>query len=105
MKFLLESLADLNEQFKQLGGPGLLLFRGDPVTIFRKLWQELCINKICYEQDCEPIWNERDEGVEMLCRELGIQVVEKISHTLWNPKEVIKTNGGKFAIFLYYMSF
>ena len=105
MKFLLESLADLNEQFKQLGGPGLLLFRGDPVTILRKLWQELCINKICYEQDCEHIWNERDEGVEMLCRELGIQVVEKISHTLWNPKEVIKTNGGKFAIFLYYMSF
>ena len=105
MKFLLESLTDLNEQFKQLGGPGLLLFRGDPVTIFRKLWQELCINKICYEQDCEHIWNERDEGVEMLCRELGIQVVEKISHTLWNPKEVIKTNGGNFAKIFYFMSF
>lgn len=94
MRFLLESLADLNEQFKKLGGPGLLLFRGDPLIIFKKLFEELHINKICYEQDCEPIWNDRDENVEMLCRELGINHVEKISHTLWNPKDVIHTNGG-----------
>lgn len=25
---------------------------------------------------------------------MGIECVEHISHTLWNPHEVIKTNGG-----------
>lgn len=95
MKFLLESLADLDDQFKKLGGHGLLLMRGNPVEIFRKMWKEFGITKICFEHDCEPIWNERDDNVKMMCQELGIQVVEKVSHTLWNPMDVIRTNGGK----------
>lgn len=95
MKFLLESLEDLDEQFKNFGGR-LLIFRGDSVEIFRKLWQEIGINKICFEEDCEPIWHERDGRVENLCRELGIEVVKRISHTLWNPKDVIRTNGGTY---------
>lgn len=98
MKFLLESLADLDEQFKKLGGHGLLLLRGDPVKIFRKMWQELGITKICFEYDCEPIWNERDDSVKIMCREHGIEVVEKVSHTLWNPIDVIRTNGGKILL-------
>ncbi len=96
MKFLLEALADLDEQFKQLGGNGLLIFRGNPVEIFRKLWEELKITKICFEYDCEPIWNKRDDNVKILCNELGIEVFEKVSHTLWNPLDIISTNGGNF---------
>jgi cryptochrome len=94
MKFLIESLADLDEQFKEFGGPGLFIFRGDPVKIFRKMKEELGITKICYEQDCEPIWKERDERVENLCREFGIKTDEKISHTLWDPMRIIQVNGG-----------
>ena len=102
MKFLIESLADLDEQFKHLGGPGLLLFHGKPTTIFKRLHEELGINKICYEQDCEPIWNERDRAVEKMCQELGIQTVEKISHTLWDPMDIINVNGG-YAPLTYQM--
>jgi hypothetical protein len=96
MKFLIESLTDLDAKFKHLGGPGLLIFRGDPVEIFSKLSQKLGINKLCFEQDCEPIWSERDQRVAKMCSELDIMMVEKISHTLWNPAEVIKVNGGMY---------
>lgn len=102
MKFLIESLADLDKQFRQHGGPGLFMFRGNPTKIFRKLIEELDINKICYEQDCEPIWRKRDSAVERMCKELGVQTVEKVSHTLWNPMDVIKANGG-FAPLTYEM--
>lgn len=102
MKFLLESLSDLDEQFKKLGGQGLLLFKGDPVQIFKKLWQELGITKICCEHDCEPIWNERDDKVKELCAELGIEMIEKVSHTLWNPMDVIRTNGGTNLLMLLF---
>lgn len=90
----MESLADLNEQFIQHGGNGLLIFRGNPTDIFRKLINELQINRICYEQECEPIWRERDEKIEELCDELGVERIECISHTLWDPKIIIETNGG-----------
>lgn len=102
MKFLIECLADLDEQFKLSGGPGLLMFQGKPTTVFRRLHEELGINKICYEQDCEPIWNDRDKAFEKMCAELGIQTVEKISHTLWDPKDVININGG-YAPLTYQM--
>ncbi|XP_068240189.1 cryptochrome-1-like [Palaemon carinicauda] len=44
--------------------------------------------------DCEAIWNNRDNAVRHLCEELGIELVECISHTLWDPSSVIKANGG-----------
>lgn len=94
MKFLIESLDDLDQQLKLHGGPGLFIFRGSPTTVFKRLSEVLGINKICYEQDCEPIWNKRDKKVEAMCRELNIETVEKVSHTLWDPMDVINTNGG-----------
>uniref|UniRef100_T1PEJ3 Cryptochrome-1 n=1 Tax=Musca domestica TaxID=7370 RepID=T1PEJ3_MUSDO len=96
-KFLLDSLKDLDDQFRAIsGGNGgrLYLFQGNPVQIFRSLHEKFRINKLCFEQDCEPIWNERDNSVKALCHDLGIEAVEKISHTLWDPQTVIDTNGG-----------
>lgn len=93
MKFLIEALQDLDNKFRKLGGQ-LYLFRGNPVTIFRRLWEEFGIRKICFEQDCEPIWQSRDEKVFRLCREIGVECVEKVSHTLWDPNEIIEANGG-----------
>lgn len=102
MRFLIESLADLDSQFKHLGGPGLFIFCGQPAVIFRRMNKELGINKICYEQDCEPIWQKRDFDVQNTCRELGVQAIEKVSHTLWNPKDIIRVNGG-YAPLTYQM--
>jgi cryptochrome len=94
MKFLLESIKDLDEQLKNLVGSGLWLLSGNPSEIIQKLHEKLGINKLCFEQDCEPIWKERDENVEKTCRKLGISVVEKVSHTLYDPIDVINANGG-----------
>nr|CAD7414479.1 unnamed protein product [Timema cristinae] len=45
-------------------------------------------------KDPEPIWHARDTSVKQFCEERGIQWVEKVSHTLWDPHQVVKTNGG-----------
>lgn len=49
-RFLLESLEDLDKQFQKHGGR-LYVFRGDPVDIFKKLFQVGLVNsnmcKIC----------------------------------------------------------
>lgn len=93
MKFLLESLADLDYQLRSVGGQ-LYIFRGSATFVFRRLWEELGITNISYEQDCEPIWKARDSAVESLCNELNIGLHEKISHTLWDPREIIAKNNG-----------
>lgn len=93
MQFLLESLHDLNRQFHNFGGQ-LYVFQDKPVNVFRHLWTQYNISSIHFEQDCEPIWRARDMAVIKYCTEVGITVSESVSHTLWNPYEVIKANGG-----------
>uniref|UniRef100_A0A1I8PPM0 Cryptochrome-1 n=1 Tax=Stomoxys calcitrans TaxID=35570 RepID=A0A1I8PPM0_STOCA len=95
-KFLLDSLKDLDDQFREKSANTgrLHIFQGNPVQIFSKLHQHYTISKLCFEQDCEPIWNQRDDAVKKLCHELDIVAIEKISHTLWDPQNVIDTNGG-----------
>ena len=102
MKFLLESLHDLDNQFKKISGSGIWLLKGKPSDIFRKLHNSFRIHKICFEQDCESVWKKRDDDVKKTCMELGISVQEKISHTLWDPKNVIRANGD-FAPLTYEM--
>ncbi|KAG8231453.1 Cryptochrome 1 [Ladona fulva] len=93
LKFLLESLSDINSQLQSHGGK-LYLLNGKPFEIFKTLKEEVGLQKICFEQDCEPIWKERDDSVKDLCQEIGIECVEEVSHTLWDPRVVIETNGG-----------
>lgn len=93
MKFLLESLADLDYQLRSFGGQ-LYIFQNPATVVFRRLWEELGITSVSFEQDCEPIWKERDKAVETLCRDLDIGYHEKISQTLWNPRDLIEMNGG-----------
>ncbi|CAL8074616.1 unnamed protein product [Orchesella dallaii] len=94
MRFLIESLEDLSNAFSTKYEGSLTILRGQPVELFKKLSQRWKITKICFEQDCEPIWKERDDGVKEFCKENGIEVVECISHTLYDPAEILSANGG-----------
>ena len=49
-----------------------LIFRGKPVEIFCQLKTKYNIGKVCFEQDCEPIWYKRDEAVKNWCRKNDI---------------------------------
>jgi len=93
MMFLLECLEDLDNSFSEVGGR-LYMVLGQPTEVFRRLQKTFNINKICFDQDCEPIWLERDNAVKNFCGSHKIEVVETIGQTLWDPLEIIEANGG-----------
>ena len=93
MAFLLECLEDLDTQFWYHGGK-LNLVEGDPVEVLRKISKHYAISKLCFDQDCEPIWLERDNAVKNFCGTHKIQIEESIGATLWDPLEIIEANGG-----------
>lgn len=49
MRFLLESLDDLNTNLIKLGGC-LYILQGNPVNIFNRIKEEIGLNLITYEQ-------------------------------------------------------
>ncbi|KAK3797588.1 hypothetical protein RRG08_054616 [Elysia crispata] len=93
MQFLFETLTDLDNNLKVFG-TRLYFLRGDPVEVFDHLIKEWGVTCVTFEQDPEPIWQDRDIQVKELCQRQGVECIEKVSHTLWDPHVIIEENGG-----------
>ncbi|CAL4122931.1 unnamed protein product, partial [Meganyctiphanes norvegica] len=91
-QFLTQALNDLNDQIRAVGGY-LHILKGQPSEIFRSLHAEVGITRISFEQESEAIWQDRDDAVRQVAAELGIELLEEVSHTLWNPFDVLAANG------------
>ncbi|XP_042494709.1 (6-4)DNA photolyase isoform X2 [Macadamia integrifolia] len=94
IQFLLESLNDLDSSLRKLGSR-LLLFRGDPIEVLIRLLKEWRIKKLCFEFDTEPYYQSLDNQVKDYASEAGIEVFSPVSHTLFNPADIIHKNGGR----------
>lgn len=46
--------------------------------------QEWEITRLSYEYDSEPFGKERDFAIQKLAKEAGVEVVMRISHTLYD---------------------
>ena len=58
---------------------------------FSCLSQEWKISRLTFEYDSEPFGKERDAAIKKLATEAGVEVIVKISHTLYDlDKWVLK---------------
>lgn len=92
-RFLVQSLQDLDRQLKALG-TRLFVMKGSPPDVFRSIFQKWNVEKITFESDTEPYSVTRDDLVTKIAHEFGIHVVTKLSHTLYDPNQVLKANKG-----------
>lgn len=93
IRFLLESLVDLDLSLKSLGSR-LLVFKGDPSHVLSHCFKEWNIKKLCFEYDTDPYYRALDIKVKTHASTFGIEVFSPVSHTLFNPEEIIAKNGG-----------
>ncbi|KAE8821211.1 (6-4)DNA photolyase [Hordeum vulgare] len=96
VRFLLESLLDLDARLRCLGSRLLVLRARDDVSdavcAALKDWN---IGKLCFESDTEPYALARDKRVTDFAAASGIEVFSPVSHTLFDPAEIIEKNGGR----------
>jgi len=102
IRFLLESLQDLDTSLRNCGSR-LLLIHGSPISVIPHLLTKWQIDELCFEHDTEPYAQERDAQIKKLAGMAGVDVYSPVSHTLYNPADVIAKNGGKAP--LTYQSF
>ena len=50
------------------------------------------MNVLSFEKDTEAIWHTRDAVVHDTCRRQNVQVIERVSHTLYDPDEIFNLN-------------
>ncbi|PSR96043.1 (6-4)DNA photolyase [Actinidia chinensis var. chinensis] len=94
IRFLLESLADLDSSLQRLGSR-LLVLKGEPSEVLLCCLKEWNIKKLCFEYDTEPYYQGLDIKVKNYASASGIEVFSPVSHTLFNPADIIQKNDGR----------
>ncbi|XP_049950819.1 cryptochrome-1 [Schistocerca serialis cubense] len=93
-RFLQQSLCDLDTNLRKIG-TRLYVLRGTPEETFKDKFQEWKVKVITFEADIEPYARERDESVIKIAKTAGARVVQKVSHTLYDPEHIVQKNMGK----------
>ncbi|XP_062153983.1 (6-4)DNA photolyase [Alnus glutinosa] len=94
IRFLLESLVDLDLSLRKLGSR-LLVLKGEPSEVLIRCLKEWDVTKLCFEYDTEPYYQALDVKVKTYASTAGIEVFSPVSHTLFNPADIIQKNGGR----------
>ncbi|XP_008310578.1 cryptochrome-1b isoform X2 [Cynoglossus semilaevis] len=96
-RFLLQCLEDLDASLRKLNSR-LFVIRGQPTDVFPRLFKEWQITRLSYEYDSEPFGKERDAIIQKVAKEAAVEVMVRISHTLYDPEKIIKLNGGQSPV-------
>uniref|UniRef100_A0AAY4BMH4 Cryptochrome-1 n=1 Tax=Denticeps clupeoides TaxID=299321 RepID=A0AAY4BMH4_9TELE len=93
-RFLLQCLEDLDASLRKINSR-LFVIRGQPTDVFPRLFKEWKVTRLSYEYDSEPFGKERDAAIRKLANEAGVEVMVRISHTLYDLDKIIELNGGQ----------
>lgn len=94
IKFLLESLMDLDCNLRKIGSR-LLVLKGEPGDVLIHCLKQWNIKKLCFEYDTDPYYQALGTRVEQYASQAGVEVFSPVSHTLFDPRAIIDKNGGK----------
>lgn len=94
IRFLLESLVDLDSSLRQLGSR-LLVLKGDPGEVIIQCLKKWEVKRLCFEYDTDPYYQALDIKVKNYASAAGIEVFSPVSHTLFDSAEIIQKNGGR----------
>ena len=90
--FLLESLRELQQRWRQAGSQ-LLLLEGNPVELLPRLAQQLGAAGVAWNRDVEPLVRQRDRELATALKAIGVRVAADWDQLLV-PPEQLKTGGG-----------
>jgi deoxyribodipyrimidine photo-lyase len=99
--FLLECLASLEKTLAAAGGR-LILRHGNPAEELPRLARETGAATVFWNRDYEPCARQCDVAVEKSLAAAGIAVETRKDSVLHEGHEVLKENGGSYAIFTPY---
>ncbi|EPS64244.1 hypothetical protein M569_10537, partial [Genlisea aurea] len=53
------------------------------------------VRKLCFEFDSEPYYQAIDDKVKKFCASTSVETFSPVSHTIYDPADIIRKNGGK----------
>jgi deoxyribodipyrimidine photo-lyase len=101
VSFIHEILFTINETLSKEGG-SLLVKKGEPLGVWKELIQSFEISSVFSNKDYEPYGIERDNKVEKILSEKGIQLIRIKDQVIFEEKEVLKDDRTPYTVFTPY---
>lgn len=101
LKFMLESLQDLENQLKKKGAR-LFFFKGKPEEVLNKCRCELSIEALIVNRDYTPYSRQRDSKLEKVCNRSNIPFYSFDDALLHSPEDTLKKDGKPYTVFTPY---
>lgn len=101
LKFMIQSLLDLEEQLKKKGGK-LYLFKGQPEEVVKSCITKLSIDALILNRDYTPYSTRRDAKLAKVCKDGKIAFLSFDDALLHPPEEILKEDGKPYTLFTPY---
>jgi len=101
ISFIYDSLSGLNNELVKHKS-SLLVLKGDPVKIWKKLTAEYDINCVFINKDYEPYAITRDNNIEKLLNQNNITFKKFKDQVIFEEKEIVKGDGTPYTVFTPY---
>ncbi len=101
MRFMLESIIDLEKQLKKRNAH-LYVFYGNPTTVLQNLFTTIAIDAVFINYDYTPFSITRDAAIQKLCAKNHITYSATHDELINSPTAILKDNGKPYTMFTPY---
>jgi len=101
VSYLLESLAELREWYREQGGV-LLVRRGDPETVVPDVAEALTADRVIWNRDYSGLARERDAAVRQALNDVEISRKSFHDAICHEPGSITTNNGDPYSVFTYF---
>lgn len=98
IKFMMESLTELNSDLKRVGSR-LHCFNGDDTTVLTRLLRDGGIDAVVFNRDYTPFARKRDGLIASVCDRANVDCVECEDYLLSAMGELNKADGTPYTVF------
>lgn len=102
LRFMVESLSDLEEQLNAAGGK-LYIFEGEAHKIVEELIRSQSVNAVYVNEDYTPFSRSRDWQIKNICAKAKVGFHSYHDYVLNPPDSVKKQEGGIYTVFTPYL--
>jgi deoxyribodipyrimidine photo-lyase len=101
VEFIHTALTGMQRELEALGST-LLVRHGKPAAVWQAILQEYPVQAVFTNRDYEPYAIQRDQRVQALLAERGIQFHTSKDHVIFEKDEVLKDDGKPYTVFTPY---
>jgi deoxyribodipyrimidine photo-lyase len=98
VNFIYDSLFVIDKELRKTGS-SILILKGDPLQIWKKLISEHNINEVYINKDYEPYSTERDNKIESLLAEHRISFRRFRDQVIFEENDILKSDGKPYTVF------